>query len=186
MFTKSTEVFLKKIFDEHPPSKNDSFMLSTSIGNTENIIQLINEYRGNKFVSAQLFPESTMSSASVNINRLFGLQGGNMSINPNSALNDAILLALLDATHHSRTTHLLYGDVNKFTSHLNIPNYLIYIRLVSSDAGSWVDLRGCNQAADIEYTDLSIYLNSIMSPSLYQFITAINLRGDISNVYFKR
>ncbi|HVT63067.1 MAG TPA: hypothetical protein VHD33_06255 [Legionellaceae bacterium] len=184
--TKASEVFLSQILNDEAHSKNDSFILSTSIGNTENIVKLINEYRNQKFVSAQLFPEATMSSAAVNINRLFGFRGGNMSSNPNLALNDAILLGLLDAAYNLCTTHLMYGEVNDLEQSSKTPNHLLYIKMIPSYTGSYIQLRDTHQDIYDGYDDLSIYLKSIMSPALYQFTSITNLRGEVLNVYYRK
>lgn len=185
-FTKATEVFLNQVLGNNLVSQNDAFILSTSIGNTVNIMKLINEYRNNKFVSAQLFPEATMSSASVNINRLFSLQGGNMSVNSNLVLNDAILLGLLDSACNQHTTHLVYGENNDFEHCSRIPNHLLYIKIVPSHKGSYIQLRGEKQDILDEYDNLSTQLQSIMSARLAQFITTTNLRGEVAHVYYAR
>ena len=185
-FTKAVEVFVNQVLSDKPSSE-DSFILSTSIGNSENIVKLINEYRSNKFVSAQLFPEATMSSASVNINRLFGLKGGNITANPNLVLNDAILMGLLDSACNMRATHLIYGEVNDFTGDLKTHNYLIYIKIIHVNTGSYINLRGSKQTINpMEYDDLSIQLKTMMSPKLYQLTTISNTRGEVANVYLKR
>lgn len=187
LFTKAVEVFVSQIFKDDPAVTDDAFILSTSIGNSENIVKLINEYRHAKFVSAQLFPEATMSSASVNINRLFGLKGGNMSVNSNLALNDAVFLSLLDTACNRRTTHLIYGEVNDFDSHPKIPNHLIYIKITFSDKGSYVHLAGSEQGTyPHEYEVLSEKLKTMMSPALYQFIANANTRGEVANVCLNR
>ena len=186
-FTKATEVFLSQILHDDNKSDKDAFILATGIGNTENIVKLINEYRHNKFVSAQLFPESTMSSASVNVNRLLKLKGGNMTTNPNLALNDAILLGLLDSACNHRTTHLVYGEVNDFNLSQKIPNHLIYIKMSVSAIGSFIKMGHTQLSINpTEYDDLSIQLKSMMSPQLYHSIMTANTSGEVSNVYFKR
>ena len=198
-FTKAVEVFFSQCVSDEPLT-HDSFILCTGIGNSENIARLIREYRNNKFVSAQLFPEATMSSAAVNINRIFGIRGGNISANPGLMLHDAILLGMLDATDNARTTHLIYGEVNEFDTRprpsgrgnsgfsdcQKIPNHLIYISIIPSGKQSYMQLSGSDANINPEeWVDFSSQLKRLASPAFYQFLSS-RVQGEIAHVYTER
>jgi hypothetical protein len=182
-FTKAVEVFFGSIIT-HEDVSSDAFILSTGLGNSENILRLINNYRNKKFVSAQLFPEATMSSASVNINRIHKIHGGNITANIALSINDALLLAMLDAVENNRSIHVIHGEVNALKNHHGQHNYLLYMKVSPCDIGTHLSLRADNKVSNIkQMKPLSLHLKDIMSPALFDITSNQNTYGEVADVY---
>ena len=182
-FSKSVEVFFKQSIG-NDYSHQDAVFLNTEFGNTENIVRLINDYENKPYVSAQLFPEATMCSASVNLNRALKIKGSNITANSNTSLNDAILLCMIDATEHQRAVHFVYGEVNQLAVPNTHANFLIYMKFEPSDTPSYFNFPECDpQSQKTPYYKLSDRLKENMDDDLFQYIRNCNHRGMVSDVY---
>jgi len=107
----------------------ESIMLCTQIGNTDNVVKLLNEYRLKKYVSSQLFPEATMSSASTAINIKYKIKGGNLTFNTNGHLADALLLAHLECEKLNAPVDLLFGEYGEISQHVNLTQEILFFRV---------------------------------------------------------
>ncbi len=92
------------------PNPLDSVICDSMHPNLDAISSFLTSYLTDKPISAQAFPEATVSSGSTTINRVLGALTGNLTINTGGSLLDALFFAASEADSRRCRCHLFFGE----------------------------------------------------------------------------